>query len=198
MKVIGLTGGMGTGKSTVAAILRKLGAYIIDADEISRRVVRGGQKSLEELKANFGPEIINLQGELDRKKLASIVFEDRSKLAVLNKIVHEEVHKEMWEELTGLTADKFDGIVILDVPIPTEQFRKMSDEIWVVDADLKIRLERVKRRNVISEEEALKRINAQMTREEYLSIGDKIINNTGSEKDLELEVKRLYEESSAL
>lgn len=185
MRVIGVTGGIGTGKSTVAGILKRHGAYVIDADEIAKRVVRKGQKTLDLIIDYFGTGILNDNGEIDRKRLADIVFQDANKLSILNEIVHQEVHRQIKKEIDELRNRQYNGIIVLDVPIPTNDFKQLSDEIWVVDSDLDKRLERVKKRSGFSREEALKRINTQMTREEYLSIADKVIINNGSEKELE-------------
>ncbi len=185
MKVIGVTGGIGTGKSTVAEKLKRHGAYVIDADKIAKRVIGKGQKTLDLLVDYFGTGILNDIGEIDRKRLADIVFQDAKKLSVLNEIVHQEVHRQIREEIEELRNSQYNGIIVLDVPIPTNDFKQLSDEIWVVDSDLDKRLERVKKRSGFSREEVIRRINAQITREEYLSIADKVIINNESEKKLE-------------
>ncbi len=195
MKIIGLTGGMGAGKSTAAAILEKLGAYIIDADEIAKRAVKKGGKTLNELTARFGTGILDIQGELDRKKLADIVFNDTEKLAELNKIVHREVFREIRNEINELESGDFKGILVLDVPIPTFEFRELAHQIWVVDAEPQIRLKRVLSRGGLSEEEALKRMNAQPEREDYLEMADRIIKNSGSINELERQLSNLLENS---
>lgn len=195
MKIIGLTGGIGAGKTTVALILKKLGAYIIDADKIAKEIVKKGQKTFEKLVNFFGPQILNNNGELDRKKLADLVFDDPKKLTVLNEITHREVYKKMREEIKILRDKGYQGIVILDVPIPNEEFRKMVDEIWVVDTDIENRIERVIKKRGFTEEELRKRMDAQLKREEYLKIADRVIKNNGSIEELEDIVYKLYKDS---
>ncbi len=193
MKVIGLTGGMGAGKSTAAAILKKLGAYIIDADEIAKRSVKKGGKTLAELTARFGTGILNTQGELDRKKLSDIVFNSPSELADLNKIVHSEVFREIRNEINRLEAKQFNGILVLDVPIPTLEFRELAHQIWVIDAEPDMRLKRVLNRGGLSEEEALNRMRAQPAREDYFRMADIIVENSSSVSELEKRLRKLIE-----
>jgi dephospho-CoA kinase len=195
MRVIGLTGGIGSGKSLTASLLEKLGAYIIDADKISRDVVKKGSSVLEELVEYFGTEILSAEGELDRKKLASSVFDYPKKLKRLNDIVHKEVYKQIKWKLYDLNKESFDGIVILDVPIPTGEFIKLSEQIWTVDAELDKRISRVIERSGFSKEEAEKRINSQLSREEYLNLADRIIPNNGTVNELNNIIQKLYKEA---
>lgn len=192
MRVIGLTGGMGTGKSQAASILNELGAYIIDADIISREVVKKGTSTLENLSRCFGMEILDNNGDLDRKKLAEIVFNYPEKLEKLNDIVHKEVFKLIKQKIKNLKEKEFNGILVLDVPIPTKEFKKLSDQIWVVDADLDKRISRIKKRSGLSIEEIEKRINAQLSRKEYLGIADKVIANNGTIDELRNTIEKLF------
>ena len=196
MRVIGLTGGMGSGKSLSASLLKELGAYIIDADKISRNVVKNGSRVLKELVEYFGTEILSVEGELDRKKLASIVFNYPEKLERLNDIVHKAVYKQIKWKLCDLNEKGFDGIVILDVPIPTGEFIRLSDQIWTVDAELDKRVSRVIERSGFSKEEAEKRIKLQLNREEYLNLADRTIPNNGTVDELKNIIKKLYKQDS--
>ncbi|MGE5474642.1 MAG: dephospho-CoA kinase [Ignavibacteriales bacterium] len=194
MRIIGLTGGIGSGKSTTAEILESIGAYIINADEIAKELLGNGKKAYEEVLDFFGSEILDENKEIDRKKLASIVFNDKSKLAVLNEITHKQVYRKMEDIINQLKHKGFNGIVILDVPIPNEEFKKMSGEIWVVDCDDETRISRVVKRMGITREEAIKRMNAQLKREDYLRLADRVIRNKGTKEELKNSVINLLEE----
>lgn len=194
MRIIGITGGIGSGKTTTAKILESLGAYIIDADEIAKGLLKNGYKAYNEIIDFFGSEILDENYEIDRKKLAGIVFNDKSKLTVLNEIMHTQVYIKIKDIINQLKQEDFKGIVILDVPIPNEEFKKISDEIWVVDSDDETRISRVVKRMGITREEAVKRMNAQLKREDYLRLADKVIRNKGTEEALKSLVINLLEE----
>lgn len=189
MRIIGITGTIGSGKSTVSKILEKLGAKVIDADAIARDVVRKGEKALSEIVEFFGSEVLDTDGELNRKKMAGIVFGNTEKLQVLNNIVHKYVKERMTKciEEAG-NAGNIDTVVI-DVPIPIKDgFIDIADVIWVVTADIETRIDRVMKRNGLTREEVLKRINSQMSEEEYLKLADKIVYNNGDLEELEKQV----------
>ena len=192
MKVIGVTGPIGSGKSTVSRILSEAGAFIIDADKIAKEVVCKGKKAYQELIDYFGRGILNPEEELDRKKLAAIVFGDNEKLQAINGIVHKYVVEEIIEQIDKLMTDKSNDLVVLDVPIPVKHgFIDIADEIWVVTADKETRISRIMKRNGFDREEALRRINAQMSEEEYLKLADHVILNNGSEKQLGEKIRDL-------
>jgi dephospho-CoA kinase len=184
MKIIGLTGGIGAGKTKTAEILKKLGAIVIDADKVAKELLIKGNRVYYEIIDHFGRDILDSNSEIDKRKLAGIVFNDKSKLVVLNEITHNEVYNKMKERIDSLTAKEYKGIIVLDVPIPNEDFKKMADEIWVIDCDNDTRISRVMNRMGITREEAVKRMNAQLKREDYLRIADKVIRNTGTEEEL--------------
>ncbi|MGE5329435.1 MAG: dephospho-CoA kinase [Deltaproteobacteria bacterium] len=194
MRIIGLTGGIGAGKSTTAKILESLGASIIDADEIAKELLKNGNKAYNEIVNFFGTEILGDDKEINRKKLADIVFNDRQKLAVLNDITHKEVYRSMDEIIDNLKQKNYKGIVVLDVPIPNEDFKKMTDEIWVVDCDDEIRIDRIIKRMGIAREEAVQRIKSQIKREDYLRLAKNVIRNAGTEEELRTSVINLLEE----
>jgi len=194
MRIIGLTGGIGAGKSTVAEIFKSLGAYVIDADEIAKELLKNGNRVYNEIVDFFGADILDEDREIDRNRLASIVFNDRSKLGVLNLITHEQVYIKMEEIIDSLKQKEYKGIVILDVPIPNEEFKKMTEEIWVVDSDDETRISRVVNRMGITKEEAIKRMKAQPRREDYLRLANKVIVNRGTEEELRIKVSSFLEE----
>jgi len=192
LNIIGITGGIGSGKSTVARILRVLGAKVIDADKIAREVTAKGQPALDEIVEYFGKDILNEDGELDRKKLGKIVFEDKEKLKVLNSITHKYVIERIINELERLKEENA-NIIVLDVPLPVEHgFLDVVDEVWLVTANKDTRIKRIMERSGLTYEEVIKRMEAQKSDEEYLKIADEVIYNDGSMEELESTVAKLY------
>lgn len=192
LKVIGVTGGIGSGKSTVAKILHDLGASIIDADKIARQVTAKGQQAMEEIVIHFGEGVLDEKGELDRKKLSEIVFADSKEIETLNSITHKYVADRISVELYKLKEEKAE-IVVLDVPLPVEHgFLDIVDEVWVVIANKDTRIKRIMERNNITYEEALARIKMQKGDEEYLKLANEVINNDGSVEELEKAIAKLY------
>lgn len=192
LKVIGITGGIGSGKSTVAKILHDLGARIIDADKVAREVIGKGQPALEEIRSFFGEGVINEKGELDRKKLSSIVFGNEEKLEVLNAITHKYIVDRIMGCLEMLRKEQAE-FVALDAPLPVKHgFLDIVDEVWVIVAGKDERIRRIMQRSSISYEEAVKRINAQKNDEEYLKYAKEVIYNEGSIDELEKAVAKLY------
>lgn len=193
MKIIGVTGGTGSGKSTVSQILHDLGAIIINADSIAKEVVSKGGKTLEEIAEYFGIEIVDDNGELDRRKLGHIVFNNPEKLNVLNTITHKYIAEKINEKVNSLKSDSDAGVVVIDAPIPIEYgFLDLSDTVWVVVADTKVRIKRIMERDGLSYDEALSRLKAQKKDEEYLKIADEVLVNNGNIEELEKEVVRLF------
>ena len=176
MFIIGITGGIGCGKSTVAQLCREAGLTVIDADEISRQVTAVGGAAIEPIIARFGKSVIGQDGGLDRAKMARQVFADRKSLDQLSQIVHSEVITEMKRQVELLKSRKAKAIV-LDVPIPVRQgFLDTADQVWVVWSEEKTRIERLRGRG-LAEEDVRRRMAMQMTREEYEAIADHLIDN---------------------
>lgn len=176
MVVIGLTGGSGSGKSTVASLMAHRGIKIIDADKISHDVVKKGEKALEEIVERYGKDILLKNGELDRKKLAAIVFSDKDELRVLNKITHKYISEIIKAEVAKNDTD----ICVIDAPVLKESgLDKICDYIIAVTADKDIRIKRITERDGISEKEAKDRIASQMSDELYSENADFIIDNSG-------------------
>ncbi|HOV24961.1 MAG TPA: dephospho-CoA kinase [Pseudobacteroides sp.] len=177
MKIIGVTGPIGSGKSTLSAYFAKKGATVIDADLLYREVVQKGKPALNEIADFFGNEVLDEDGGLNRKKLGQIVFEDKAKLDVLNKITHKYIIEEILNEVKKARERNAD-LLVIECPIPVEHgFLDVVDEVYVVVADEKIRAERIMKRNNLSFDDAMKRIRSQMTNEEYIKIADKVIIN---------------------
>ncbi len=193
--VIGLTGGIATGNSVVAKEFERLGATVICADDVSKMVVRSGSDCFSEVVEAFGNGIVQDDGELDRKKLGNIVFADKVKLKLLNSIVHPYVRKEIETKVEGLNSvSNCKGIIILDIPLLFESgdYYDYVDEVVVVYCDKKTQLERLMKRDGLNEEDALARINSQLSIDEKVKMAPVIINNmTTIEKTL-IQVQDLY------
>ncbi|GAE89083.1 dephospho-CoA kinase [Acetivibrio straminisolvens] len=195
MRTIGVTGGIGSGKSTVSKILGELGAQIIDADVIAKDITRKDRKAYREIVEYFGSQILLPDGEIDRKKLAAEVFNNKDKLEVLNSITHRHVAEiiiEKHEILKGLGKS-----IVIDAPIPIKHgFLDIADEVWVVVADMENRIKRVMERSGLTYEQVLERINAQLSDEYYCSLADVIIKNDGTYEELVRMVEANYNKRS--
>jgi dephospho-CoA kinase len=193
MKIIGVTGGIGAGKSSVSAIMEELGAIVIDADLISKQVVEPGKPAWLEIKEAFGEDFIRGDKTLDRKKIAKEVFASKEKKLLLEKIIHREVIAVIKEKLATMQEYGYNGIVVLDVPIPVKEgFLDTVDRVWVVVSDDEIRLNRVMARGGISRDDAENRIKSQLTQEEYKALAHVVIENNGSIEELREKVQALY------
>lgn len=196
MKIIGVTGGIGSGKSTVSRILRDLGAVIVDADYVARTVTSKGSKALEELTAYFGPEILDTNGELNRRKLAELAFRDPVKKHALDTITHKFISDRLHETIQNIKTSGKHEVAVIDAPIPVERgFLDLADEVWTVTAERETRIRRVMERSSFSYEEAVQRVQSQMRDDEYLRIADEVIDNSGSIEELEQAVVRLFLQS---
>ncbi len=192
MFVLGITGGIGSGKSTVSGILRDKGVLVLDADEISRKVTEPGGKAIPAIAEEFGPKAIGAGGVMNRKAVSQIVFSDKKKLDVLSSIVHRFVFDEM-EEQVQKEKEKGTKCVVLDVPIPVTRFTDMCNQIWVVTCDKDVRLARLAKRG-LDKEEANRRIDMQMSDDEYCALGDFSIDNSWDLESLNDKVERLIKE----
>ena len=191
MRLIGLTGGIATGKSTVSQILRELGAAVIDADALAHEVTRAGSEAVALIAQELGADFVR-DGELDRPRLAERVFADAGLRARLNAIVHPLVRRRMAEQVQEL-ARRGTGVVVLDVPLLLEaRERYQVDAVWLVYAPEALQIERLMARNSLSRAQALQRVQAQMPIEEKRRLADVVIDNTGDLAALRLEVEALY------
>jgi dephospho-CoA kinase len=192
---VGLTGGIGAGKSEVTRLLASYGATVVDADRIAREVVEPGTPGLAAVVAEFGPEVLRADGTLDRPGLGAIVFADADRRKALNAIVHPLVA----ERSAALQqAAGPDAIVVHDVPLLTENgLAPHYDLIVVVDAAPATQLDRLVRQRGMAEPEARSRMAAQAAREERLAIADLVIDNDGPLADLEPQVRKVWEQLRA-
>ncbi|MEJ8656533.1 dephospho-CoA kinase [Streptomyces sp. MS1.AVA.4] len=192
MLKVGLTGGIGAGKSEVSRLLVSYGAVLIDADKIAREVVEPGTPGLAAVVEAFGPEILTPEGTLDRPRLGSIVFADADRLAQLNAIVHPLVGARS-AELEAAAGQ--DSVVIHDVPLLAENgLAPLYDVVVVVDAAPDTQLERLVRLRGMTESEARARMAAQATREQRRAIADLVIDNDGPLAALEPQVRKVWAE----
>ncbi|MDM5299044.1 dephospho-CoA kinase [Bacillus pumilus] len=186
--VIGLTGGIASGKSTVSHMIKEQGIRVIDADVIAKEVVVLGKPALHQIVQTFGEEVLLPNGELNRQQLGTIIFSDDEKRQQLNAIVHPEVRKEMLKQRDE-EINQQDTFVVLDIPLLFEsQLESLVDRIIVVYTTPELQLSRLMSRNGFSEEDALKRIRAQQSLEEKCKKADRVIENT---KDLAYTKKQL-------
>jgi dephospho-CoA kinase len=188
--LVGLTGGIGSGKSTVSALLAARGAVIVDADAITRDLQQPGQPVLAAIVDRFGPEVLLPDGHLDRAALAAIVFPDPDALRDLNAIVHPAVGAEIARRIAA--EQDTDHVVVLDIPLLAENPRDGLATTIVVDAPVDVAVERLVRSRGMTEEDARARVARQATREERLARADRVVDNSGSVADLEREVDELW------
>lgn len=194
MIVIGLTGGMASGKTSVARMLAKLGAHVIDADVIAKKLVAPGQPALRLLAEIFGPGIIQPDGKLNRGALAAVVFNDHEKLEKLNAVLHPMVIQKTMDKLRIFKETQPDSVIIIDAPLLLEAgMTKLVDEVWVVIAGEEEQIKRAVIRKNLSREEAKKRLAAQMPLKEKLKYANKVIDNSGSISSTAEQVKTLWE-----
>lgn len=187
---IGLTGGIGSGKSEVSRRLLGYGAVVIDADEIAREVVAPGTPGLAAVVAAFGPGVLTSNGELDRERLGEIVFADPDQRSRLNAIVHPLVGARMAEREAAAQPG---AIVVHDVPLIAEnQIAGRYDLVVVVDAPEHVRLSRLTRRRGMTAEQARARMAAQASREQRLAVADLVVDNSGSLAELDYQVADLW------
>jgi dephospho-CoA kinase len=192
MLKVGLTGGIGAGKSEVSRLLVEYGAVLIDADRIAREVVAPGTPGLAAVVDAFGEEVLAADGSLDRPKLGSIVFADAEKLAVLNSIVHPLVGARS-RELEEAASE--DSVVVHDVPLLAENgLARLYDLVIVVDASPETQLDRLVRLRGMTEEDARARMAAQATREKRLEIADIVIDNDVPLEALQRRVRDVWAE----
>lgn len=190
MLKVGLTGGMGSGKSSVARMLAERGAIIIDADRIAREIVEPGQPALAELAEVFGGEVLNSDGTLNRAELAARAFVDEESTAKLNAITHPRI-QERTRELFAAAPD--DAMVVHDMPLLLETGgHEDCDLVMVVEAPLETRVTRLAESRGVDEADARRRIAAQSTDEDRRKIANIVVDNSGTEEDLRRQIDRIW------
>jgi len=190
---VGLSGGIGSGKSTVARALARRGAVVVDADAIAREVVEPGKPGLAAVVERFGRDVLDGDGRLDRPALAALVFEDAAARADLNAIVHPLVAAE---SLRLMAAAPADSVVVLDVPLLVEAARSGYDVVVIVEAPEAVRLERLVERGMAADD-ARRRMAAQAGDAERRKVADVVLDNSGSEDALEAQIESLWAQLTA-
>jgi len=188
--LVGLTGGIGSGKSTVSGLLQARGAVIIDADAIVREVQQPGSPVLAELAQKFGSDVLAEDGSLDRQAVANIVFTDPDALKSLNAIVHPAVGREMNERMIAQRVSN--NVVILDIPLLTENPREGLQGRIVVDIPVELQVQRLTSFRGFDEADARARISRQATRQERLDKADFVVDNSGELEDLGPQIDLLW------
>jgi dephospho-CoA kinase len=191
--LVGLTGGIATGKSTVSEMLRQLGCQIIDADLLARDVVEPGQPALAEIVAEFGPEVVTAGGALDRKKLGAIVFTNPERRRRLEAITHPAIRALFMARLDALTEKGFAGIVIFDAAVMIESGNyKNMDRLVVVVTDEATQMARLRGRDGTDDAEGRRKIASQMPLAEKAKLADYVIDNSGSREATAEQVRRVF------
>ena len=190
MKVVGLTGGIGAGKSTVSARLAARGAVVVDADAVVKELQAAGTPVFEAIVERFGPGVVGPDGELDRPALAALVFGDPEALADLNGLVHPAVGAEILGRVAA--HEGTDRVVVLDVPLLVESGRYRAAGVIVVDVPPEVAVARLVRDRGMTEDEARARMARQATREERLARADLVIDNSGPPEALDEAVDRAW------
>lgn len=193
MKIIGLTGGIASGKSTVSRALRDLGAIIIDADEVAHTIIEPGKPAWEDIVEHFGSGVLNPDQTIDREKLGAIVFNDPERLQELNQITHPRVGEQFKQMIKNIKNQQSDAVLFIEVPLLYEtHMDRICDEIWVVWVDEETQIQRLMKRDGLSREDALKRIDAQMSLDEKARRADFIIDNRFSVEETIESATRYY------
>jgi len=195
MKVIGLTGGIASGKSTISKLLKEKGAVIIDADKIARDLMQPGKDAWCEVISHFGERILKSGGDINRKKLGEIVFHDESQLEVLNNITHPRIKKEIINQLNYYKEQQAD-VIVIDAPLLLEiGLDILVDEVWLVVVNEETQIKRLlKREPGMTVQQAIERIKAQMPLEEKMKYAHRIIDNNGSIEETKKQLENIWRE----
>lgn len=189
--VIGLTGGIASGKSTISAMFADMGIQVIDADIEARLAVEKGEKAYNDIVSHFGSEILEENGGINRQKLGSIIFNDEGKRKILNSIVHPSVRERMALKRQKAEAAN-DEAIVLDIPLLFEsKLTELVEKIILVYVNEKTQLERLMKRNNFSEEEAISRIKSQMPLKDKIALADEVIDNSGTIEESKTQLKAI-------
>ena len=199
MFIVGLTGGVATGKSSVSRMLKEEGAYIIDADQIAKELVEPHSPAWNEIQSIFGQEILSRDDLIDRKKLAAIVFSSPEKRKLLSRILHPRIKKEMARRVNAIGQKDPQAIVVIDAPllVETGYHREMERVILVLSTEMQ-QIERLRNRDGMDPEDARKIISSQMPLKEKMKVADFIIENEGSLEEARRRVKEIFQELRGL
>ncbi len=190
MKVYGLTGNIGTGKSTIAKMFEKLGAFIVDADKVAREIVEPGKPAWDEIVNHFGEKVLNKNNSLDRKKLGDIVFNDKEDRKKLNEITHPEIIENIKKKISESTSET----TIIEAALLEKggSLKDILNGIIVVSADPEVQVERIKNRDGISNKEAEARISSQLSNNDKIKNADFIIINNSDLTAVQKQVESIW------
>jgi dephospho-CoA kinase len=194
MRIIGLTGGIASGKTSVALMLERLGAAVVDADLLAREVVQPGEQALAKIVAAFGEGVLNGDGSLNRAALAEIVFSDPAARRRLEGITHPAIRARADQKLAALREQGVRTVFYVAPLLIEAGNSDRVDEIWVVYLDRESQLARLMARDSLDRDAALRRIASQMPMEEKKKLGRVVIDNSGTREELEAQVRRLWSE----
>jgi len=193
MLVIGLTGGIGTGKSKIARLLQSLGAVVINADQVGHEAYAPDSESWHEVVNTFGKDILQPSGEIDRRALGAIVFADPQQLAMLNGIMHPRMARMVADRIQVLREEGVQVVVVEAALLFEAGWDTLVDEVWVAESPVETVIERLQARSGMDEKEVRKRIDSQMGRSERLERADLVVDNSGDVDTLETTVKELWD-----
>ena len=192
---VGLTGSIGVGKTFITGVLAELGCHVLDADDLAREVVAPGTPALQKVVVEFGPEVLQSDGSLDRVKLGAIVFADAGKRQLLNSVLHPYIIAEQDQRLREWEADDPDGIGVVDAALMIESGGyKRFDKLIVVHCRPEVQLERLMLRNDLSREEAQQRVSAQMAQEDKKKFADYLIDTSDGFDETREQAEQVYRE----
>ena len=195
MILVGLTGGLATGKSAVARLFQDCGAVVLDADVLARQLVEPGKPAWRDIVRAFGKQVLSPDRSLDRHALAKIVFRNRAKLKKLNAIVHPRVAREQTRLTREIARKDPDAVILYDAPVLIEAgAHKRMGKIVVVSADQETQIKRLRNRNHLSRTEALRRVRSQLPLAQKVKLADYVIDGTLSFEQTKNEVQRIYDE----
>lgn len=192
-RIIGLTGGIASGKSTVSEMLRALGAHVLDADQLARQVVAPGSPALAEIRERFGPGVLQPDGALDRKRLGELVFADAEARQALERITHPRIAEASQREMARLAAAGVDPIIYDAALIVENRLHTWMQGLIVVSAPAEAQVARLMARDGIDDDAARARIAAQLPLSEKIAVADHVIDNGGSREHTEAQVRALWE-----
>jgi len=193
MKVIGITGGIGSGKSTVTQCMAETGAVVIDADKVGHEAYMPGSDVWHDVVNAFGKQVVSENGEIDRKKLGSIVFGSEDARKRLNQIMHPQMYKMMEKKIDAYRKQGVDVVVLEAAVLIEANWIPLVDELWVTVASEPVVIERLRRQRGMTEEQILSRIQSQLSAEERTKHADVIIHNDGDIEQMREQIKSLWE-----
>lgn len=191
--IVGLTGGIGCGKSTVGAMLAEFGAVVIDTDRVAREVVAPGSETLREIVQFFGDGVLQPDGSLDRKKLGALVFADEAKRKMLNQITHPAIKRAVQKKLAQIEQGDPEAVVVIEAPLLIEaSMTEMVDEVWLVTVDPETQVRRVMERDGLSRETAMQRIRSQLPSAVQAAYCDVVISTGQSLNEVRREIEKQW------